>query len=189
MDAQPITNLSGVEIPGAFQINPFTISDTRGFFSRVIDVDTISSLLKVQFQIVKIYNSCSIKKNTFRGFHSQSGKYAETKIFKCIKGRITNFIFDNRINSPTFQTIGILNLNSHNRLLSVVPKGCLNALLSSTDYAEVIYFTDNIYAPDFEYGMKYNDKILNDLLSSKELILSEKDQSWPDFVPGCTGYK
>ena len=48
-----------------------------------------------------------------------------------------------------------------------------------SDVAEVVYKVDNVYAPNYEAGIIWNDRSINIQWPIDEPILSQKDQKWP----------
>ena len=174
-------SVDGFDIENAFEISPDFLQDKRGFFSRLGDIDVISENLDYDFKILQINNSYSFIPNTFRGFHIQLGKYAETKIVRCIKGSCIDFLLDLRISSPTFLKFGKLELTPEKRNLACLPKGCAHGILTTSPNTEVIYFVDNPYNPDSEYGLATSDPIFNGFFDNYEISASSKDSSWPDF--------
>jgi dTDP-4-dehydrorhamnose 3,5-epimerase len=64
----------------------------------------------------------------------------------------------------------------------LVPKGCANAFLTMQDETEVTYLVSQYYTPEAERGVRWNDPALNiDWPVKEPAIISDKDQSWPDF--------
>lgn len=181
MDSKLLKNIYQEDVDGSYLIRPFKSNDERGFFSRIFDSKEFETLIGKDFQIRKVYNSLSLKKNTFRGMHAQKGIYSEIKIIRCISGAILNYIFDNRENSKTYKSVIKVELNAKNRFITIVPEGCLNGFYSLSDNSEVIYFSNKEYSPDHEYGIRPNDEIFKGIINLKNPIISSKDLSWKNF--------
>tara|TARA_S200000501_G_C20549459_1_gene623751 strand:+ start:33 stop:596 length:564 start_codon:yes stop_codon:yes gene_type:complete len=171
-------------IDGAFQVKPKKIEDERGFFSRLIDKKVLEEKLNYKVDFIQVNNSLSVLKNTFRGFHLQLGKHSETKVVRCISGKVIDYILDLRPKSKTFLNIGYIELNPIDRNIAVLPKGCAHAIRTIEPNSEVIYLVDNEYNPLSEFGVRYNDKILKNHFKDIKLIISEKDKKWKDFEIG-----
>jgi len=65
-----------------------------------------------------------------------------------------------------------------------VPRGFAHGFLVLSESAIFTYKVDNWYAPDFEAGIRWNDKQLNIQwgMEDSELLVSEKDAELPFFL-------
>ena len=74
-------------------------------------------------------------------------------------------------------------LSGENKRLLFIPKGFAHGFSVLSDNAIFAYKVDNNYMPEFDAGIRFNDKDL-DIdwgLSEKEIQLSEKDKNLPFF--------
>ena len=78
------------KIKDCVEIIPKKISDNRGYFQRVFCSDLFRGS-KLNYHVYQINNSYSNKKGTTRGLHYQTGFHSETKIMKCISGKLDFF--------------------------------------------------------------------------------------------------
>jgi dTDP-4-dehydrorhamnose 3,5-epimerase len=169
------------KISGVFEILLHHIEDKRGFFMRVYDRDFFRAHNLVR-NWVHENHSLSIKKDTIRGLHFQFPPYAQTKLIRCIKGTMLDVWVDLRKNSPTFSTWDSIILSEDDKKMIYIPGGFAHGFCTLTDNCEVLYKTDNIYYPDAEGGIVWNDTTINIDWSTKKPILSEKDSSLPTFT-------
>ena len=58
---------------------------------------------KLNSRLVQISLSSNKKKGTLRGMHFQEKPFEETKIVRCVKGKIFDVIIDLRSNSKTYK--------------------------------------------------------------------------------------
>ena len=124
----------------------------------------------------------SRNKGTLRGLHYQVCPYEETKIFRCIKGAVFDVVLDVRPGSKTFGEWCGAELSAANRAMLYVPGGCAHGYMTLEDDTEVYYLVNELYHPDSERGIRWNDPQFNIQWPAIEnLTLSEKDQVWPDF--------
>ena len=74
-------------------------------------------------------------------------------------------------------------LSGENKRQLFVPRGFAHGFLVLSDSAIVAYKVDNIYAPEYDSGIKYNDKDLNInwSLTENEIQLSLKDNNLSFF--------
>ncbi|MGC9079501.1 MAG: dTDP-4-dehydrorhamnose 3,5-epimerase [Nanopusillaceae archaeon] len=165
-----------LEIPDVILIKPKKFEDERGFFMELFKDQDIKNI--INFNIVQVNLSRS-KYGVLRGLHFQKGDYAQAKIVTCIRGIIFDVAVDLRKNSPTFgKWVGYI-LSEYNRYMLYIPRGFAHGFLVLSDFAEVLYFVDNIYSPRDEGGLIWNDKDVNISWPIDNPILSEKDKKWP----------
>lgn len=166
-----------LQIPDVILIKPGVFEDERGFF--------METYRKEDFRKAGI-NADFIQENqsksrygVLRGLHFQRKPYTQSKLVRCVKGRIIDVAVDLRKNSPTFKEHISAELSEDNKLMLFIPKGFAHGFLVLSNEAEVIYKVDNIYAPDYESGLLWNDPDLKIEWPVKNPILSEKDRKLP----------
>ena len=168
------------KLKGAFVIEIKKIGDDRGFFGR--------SWCKREMEehgldttIAQINTSFSKFKGTLRGLHFQIAPYQECKMIRCTRGAIFDMIVDLRPDSPTFlHWVGEeLTADNHKALYS--PRGFAQGFITLTDDTEITYFTTDFYAPGMDRGVRWNDPRIGITMPLQPVVMSEKDQTWPDF--------
>lgn len=164
-----------LKIKGLFVIIPEPSFDNRGFFMRTYDNETFCKA-GLCSEWVQENHSRSEYKGTIRGLHLQLGPYAETKLVRCIRGGIFDVAVDLRKNSETFGRWLGIELNEENKKMFYIPKGFAHGFCTLTDRAEVLYKVDNIYNPEFERGILWNDKDLKIDWPLENPIISQKDR-------------
>ena len=174
--------LTPTPLAGAYLIDLNKIGDDRGFFAMVFcDKDFAKSGLVSHF--AQINDSLSAIKGTLRGMHYQLPPRQETKIVRCIRGAFYDVILDLRRDSPTFgQSFGA-ELSAENRRMMYVPKGFAHGFFTLTDNAETFYLVDEIYSPEYQRCVRYNDPTFKLAWPSTPTILSERDGNQFDFDP------
>jgi len=108
----------------------------------------------------------------------QQAEASQTKLVRCISGKILDVAVDFRPNSPTYLKHFSMELSGDNNKQLLVPRGFLHGFSVLSETAIVNYQVDNSYQPDAEFGIRYNDPTLNIdwQLPEKDVILSEKDE-------------
>jgi dTDP-4-dehydrorhamnose 3,5-epimerase len=88
-----------------------------------------------------------------------------------------------RSEKPTFGKSFILEMSGENKKQLFVPKGFAHGFLVTSDFAEVLYKTDEYYHPESEGGINFADPSLGlqHLINNNEVTLSVKDTSLPFF--------
>ena len=91
------------DFDGIYIIKPKFIGDGRGWFIRTFSNDLFKANIPgFQSNWVQMNHSFSLMKGTWRGFHFQNSPYAESKLIRCISGRVLDFALDLRKDSKTF---------------------------------------------------------------------------------------
>lgn len=180
MEAEVVTmpfEFKRLEIPDVILIKPRVFEDERGFFMETYKKpDFEKAGIKEKF--VQDNHSKS-KYGVLRGLHFQKEPYAQAKIVRCIRGVIYDVAVDLRKNSPSFgKYVGVI-LSEYNKYQLYIPKGFAHGFVVLSDVAEVIYKVDNIYAPEYEGGLIWNDPDVNILWPIDNPIVSLKDQKLP----------
>jgi dTDP-4-dehydrorhamnose 3,5-epimerase len=70
-------------------------------------------------------------------------------------------LVDIRKGSPTYGKHVSVELSGENKRQLFIPRGFAHGFSVLSETAIFAYKVDNIYAPDFDSGIKYNDKDLN----------------------------
>lgn len=167
-------------LDGAYLIELERRGDDRGFFARCFCKNEFEAA-GLESNFVQMNNSLSTRRGTLRGLHYQLPPAAETKVVRCLRGSLYDFIVDLRPDSPTFTKWFGAELNEDNRVMMYVPRGFAHAILTLSENVEALYFVSAFYSPQDERGLRYNDPHLNIELPIEPVEVSPKDRSWPDF--------
>jgi dTDP-4-dehydrorhamnose 3,5-epimerase len=168
------TNLIGVKV-----IKPSLIGDNRGWFMETYS-DSKFQDAGIILKFVQDNQSFSATKGTLRGLHYQLNPKAQTKLVRCTSGAIFDVAVDIRNGSPTFGRWFGIKLSAENKKQLLIPKGFAHGFMTLTDDVEVQYKVDELYAPEFDRGIKWNDPIIG-IEWPLEItpVLSSKDQKAP----------
>ncbi len=168
------------QLNGVFIIEPEPFVDDRGVFRR--------HFCEQEFKEHKITSSVkqtNVSENkckfTLRGFHYQLPPYGEGKTLSCLKGAIYDVVVDLRSESPTYMKWIAVELNDQNRKSLHVPPGCANAFLTLQDASLIHYYCSEVYTPQAERGIRYNDPVFHFAWPTEPLVISEKDLNQPDY--------
>ena len=176
------------KIKGAIEIRLKPIKDNRGFFMRTFD-DKLFEKAEINNKWVQENHSRSEKKGIIRGLHFQLHPFAETKILRCIRGKIWDVFVDLRKDSETFGQWDAVELSEENKKMVLIPRGFAHGFCTLTDTSEVVYKVDNYYSPDHECGLLWNDTDLNINWPIEKPILSAKDRKNMSFEEFKTKYE
>ncbi len=169
-------------LKGCFIIEPKVFKDERGTFHETFNLKEFKNKTGLDIHFVQDNQSVS-KKGVLRGFHFQTGEYAQSKLVRVVKGEVQDVVVDIRKDSPTFGQHFSVKLNEENNLQLFISEGFAHAFLCLTNEVIFSYKCDRYYHKDSEQGIIYNDKDLNIKweLPESEFILSEKDLNLPSF--------
>ena len=159
-------------------IEPF--EDERGFFARA----WCQNELKAQGlnpRLSQANLSYNKQKGTLRGMHFQRPPHAEVKIVRCIRGALYDVIIDIRPESPTYKQWTGVELSADNRRVLYVPEGFAHGFITLQDDTEAMYLVSEFYTPGAEGGLRWNDPAFNIEWPVEMTVISDKDNSWPDF--------
>lgn len=164
------------------QFDSQCFSDSRGTFLKVFDA--ASSEIR-EFRPQQINYVQTPQKNTLRGLHYQLDEYAESKIFRVIKGTIQLAWVDLRaVVSEISAHCGSVVLNKPTSAI-LVPRGFATGYLTLEPDTEVLYLSDNIYVPEYERGLRWDDPTLHLHWIHRAPAVSEKDSAWPFLSSSC----
>ncbi len=164
------------EITGVYILEPKVFKDHRGYFFesyRQEDFDVhIGPVRFVQD------NESKSNRGVLRGLHYQKGKYSQAKLVRVIKGCVLDVAVDLRKSSPTYGKYVMVELSEDNKLLLFIPRGFAHGFLVLSDEAVFTYKVDNVYAPQAEAGIAYDDPDIGIEWPSDviDLIISDKDK-------------
>jgi dTDP-4-dehydrorhamnose 3,5-epimerase len=175
-------NFIATPLAGGYLVDLEKRGDERGFFARAFCVKEFADY-GLATHIAQINNSLSAQKGTLRGMHYQLAPKAETKFVRCLRGALFDMVLDLREGSPTFGHSFGAELTAENRRMMYVPKGFAHGLITLADDTEVLYLTDEFYAPEYERGIRWNDPRFAIQWPAQPLVISDKDRSFRDFDP------
>lgn len=116
-----------------------------------------------------------------RGLHFQREPYAQSKLVRCVKGKVLDVAVDIRKDSPTFGQHVAVELSAENHRQVFIPKGFAHGFAVLSDVAIFQYKCDEFYHPEAEGGILLNDSSLgiNWQIPLEDAILSDKDKKHP----------
>ena len=174
------------EIQGVFEIETDVFRDHRGVFARWFCADELKDILKGE-SIVNVNYSKTVKKGSIRGMHFQYPPDTETKIVRCIRGRILDVVVDVRKGSPTFLQHVAVELSEEKMNMIYIPKGFAHGFQSLEDDSEIMYLVTQFYAPQSESGLNANDPRLGIEWPLEVTDMSDKDRNRPFIDDGFEG--
>ncbi|MCP1137537.1 dTDP-4-dehydrorhamnose 3,5-epimerase [Paenibacillus polysaccharolyticus] len=123
-------------------------------------------------------NQSKSKKGVLRGLHFQT-KFPQGKLVRVLSGEVYDVAVDLRKASPTYKEWYGLLLSGENRKQFYIPEGFAHGFLVLSDEAEFVYKCTNLYHPEFDGGILWNDPEIGvdwPLHGIDEVLLSDKDK-------------
>ncbi|EFL45520.1 dTDP-4-dehydrorhamnose 3,5-epimerase [Prevotella disiens FB035-09AN] len=173
------TNIEGVWI-----MEPKVFNDNRGYFYEVWKQSDFDKNIGKHVEFVQDNES----KSTFgvlRGLHYQKGEYSQAKLVRVLKGKVLDVAVDLRKDSPTLGKYVMAELSDENKRQFFIPRGFAHGFLVLSDEAIFTYKVDNVYAPQSEAGIRWDDETIGIEwpIDMNKVITSEKDNhaaAWKD---------
>lgn len=164
---------------GLFVVEVRRIGDSRGYFSETYNYNDLK-LLGIDIRFVQDNQSRSAY-GVMRGLHYQNSPYAQTKMMRVLSGAILDVVVDLRRNKSTFGKTFQLEMSAENYMQILVPKGFAHGFVVLSEYADILYKTDEYHFPDSEGGIIFNDPGLKIdwKIPAEEMIISERDKKHP----------
>jgi dTDP-4-dehydrorhamnose 3,5-epimerase len=177
------------EISDVYIIEPSVFGDNRGYFLESFNLEEFEeNVYPIKFVQD---NESKSSKGVVRGLHFQKPPFSQAKLVRCIEGRVIDVAVDIRKGSPTYGKHITVELSGENKKQLFVPRGFAHGFSVLSDTAVFAYKVDNMYAPEYDSGIKYNDKDLNINwgLTEEEIQLSGKDENLSFFKDLETPFK
>ena len=174
-------NLIKTKLDGLVVLKPTVFKDNRGYFMESYNQKKINKLLG-NISFVQDNESESFR-GVLRGLHFQKPPYAQSKLVRCLKGKVLDVALDLRNESKTYGMIETILLSEENKEQLFIPKGFAHGFVVLSEFATLSYKVDNYYKPEFESGIIWNDPNLNIdwRINKTEIVVSEKDTKLKPF--------
>lgn len=165
------------EIKGVYIIDVKTYGDNRGYFMETYKKSDFDDA-GLRYDFVQD-NQSSSRKGVLRGLHFQK-THPQAKLVRVLKGEVFDVAVDLREGSETYgKWVGVL-LSEENHRQFMIPRGFAHGFVVVSDYAEFAYKCDDVYHPEDEGGIIWNDPDVGVIWPDVgEVILSEKDKKNP----------
>ncbi len=171
-----------LKLKGAFLIEPQIFGDSRGYFMESYKKELFDKNIGAVEFIQD--NESRSSYGVVRGLHFQRGRWSQAKLVRVTQGQVYDVIVDLRRSSPTFgEYIGV-ELSDENKRQLFVPRGFAHGFAVLSETAQFCYKVDNVYAPQEEVTLLYNDPRVGVQwpVKPEDMLLSEKDRKGLPFA-------
>ena len=166
-------------IEGVLVVDVTAYGDERGYFAETYKrPDFVAGGIDAEFVQD---NQSSSTKGVLRGLHFQI-HHPQSKLVRVVSGEVFDVAVDLRPGSATYGAWEGVVLSAENRRQFFVPRGFAHGFLVLSDIAEFCYKCDDVYHPNDEGGLMWNDPEIGiewPIPEGMELVLSEKDKAHP----------
>ncbi|CUQ13334.1 dTDP-4-dehydrorhamnose 3%2C5-epimerase [Segatella copri] len=151
------------EIEGVWLIEPRVFEDARGYFFEAWKQADFDAHVGGHVEFVQDNESMSAR-GVLRGLHYQKGEFSQAKLVRVIKGRVLDVAID---------------LRKENKRQFFIPRGFAHGFLVLSDEVIFTYKVDNVYAPDYEASIHWDDPTIGIKwpIEGVEVLTSEKDRT------------
>lgn len=169
-------------IDGLFIIEPEVRRDERGYFIETYNENDFKEI-GIDCTFVQDNQSMS-PKGVLRGLHYQFA-HPQAKLVRAFSGEVLDVVVDLRADSPTFGQSFSVCLSADNHKQLFIPKGFAHGYLVLSETAVFCYKCGDFYAPEDQYGIRWDDPALGILwpeLDGMALQLNARDRAWPTLT-------
>ncbi len=177
-------------LPDVIRLTPRRFTDARGYFMETFRLANFRNVTNTDVEFVQENQSLSLKANTIRGLHFQGPPHGQGKLVRCVKGSILDVAVDIRRGSPSYGKSIVDILTAENDRQLWIPSGFLHGFRTLEDDTIVSYQCTEIYAPDSEGAVLWNDSDLAIAWGIKTpASISERDLEASPFSTFQTPFK
>lgn len=163
------------ELDGVVIIEPRIFKDARGYFFESYNKREFDEKVR-PVDFVQDNESMSTY-GVMRGLHFQRPPFTQSKLVRCVRGRVLDVAVDIRKGSPTYGQHVAVELSEDNHRQFFVPRGFAHGFAVLSDVAVFQYKCDNYYAPQADGGISIADESLGIdwQIDAAKAVLSDKD--------------
>ena len=166
-------------IEGLLVIQPRVFADARGFFFESYN----EKMYRENGIDIRFCQDNQSKSGygVIRGLHYQLNPHSQSKLVSVIRGAVWDVAVDLRKNSPTFGQWYGVELTEDNHTQFLIPQGFAHGFSVLSETALFTYKCDNLYHPEVDGGLMFNDPDLNIdwKIPVDKAIISDKDMKHP----------
>lgn len=164
------------DIEGVWIIEPRVFNDNRGYFFEAWKQAEFDEHIGHHVEFIQDNESKS-SYGVLRGLHYQKGEFSQAKLVRVIHGKVLDVAVDIRKSSPTFGRYVAVELSEDNKRQFFIPRGFAHGFLVLSEEAIFTYKVDNVYAPQCEASIRWNDETIGIEwpIPEADVLTSEKD--------------
>ena len=177
-------NVIATELPGVLIVEPKVFPDARGFFVETYNKERYAAC-GIAADFVQDNLSFS-SRGVLRGLHYQN-PHAQGKLVYVLQGEVWDVAVDIRPGSPQFGRWTAVTLSSDNKRQFYIPPGFAHGFCVLSDTALFTYKCTDLYHPECDGGIRWDDPDIGITWPVVEPLLSDKDRKQPLLKDVPTG--
>lgn len=168
------------DIEGVLILEPKVFGDARGYFFESFTQhefdEKVAPILGHTMHFVQDNESMS-SYGVMRGLHFQRPPFTQSKLVRCVKGRVLDVAVDIRKGSSTYGKHVAVELTEENHRQFFVPRGFAHGFAVLSETAVFQYKCDDFYHPEADAGISILDESLGIdwRIPTDKALLSDKD--------------
>lgn len=169
-------NVVATDLAEVLLIEPKLRGDHRGFF-----METYHFQRYREAGIPRPFvqdNMSRSSRGVLRGLHLQNPA-GQGKLVTALRGRVLDVAVDVRVGSPNFGRHVAVELSEESRRQLWVPRGFAHGFLVLSETADFFYKCDELYSPNNEISIRWNDPAIGIGWGYENPSLSPKDAAAP----------
>jgi len=169
-----MSQVTPLAIPDVLLLTPRVFGDARGYF---LETHSPKSMPDHPLGMSFVQDNLSFsRRGTLRGLHLQH-PFDQGKLVTAITGSIFDVAVDVRPGSPTFGKWVAAELSDENHHQLFVPPGFAHGFCVTSETAHVYYKVTEVYHPEAELSIRFDDPDLGIPWPIAEPELSAKDRA------------
>ena len=172
--------ITDLNLSGVLLVEPDVYADERGFFLETWREARYREHGFPDVAFVQDNHSRSAR-GVLRGLHFQK-EFPQGKLVQVTRGRVFDVAIDVRLGSPDFGRWVGHELSEDNHCQLWIPPGFAHGFCALSDLVDVSYKCTDIYRPDDDFGVIWNDRDLAVDWPFDKPLLSEKDKGLPTLA-------
>ena len=171
--------VAATALPGVLLVEPEVFSDARGFFLETYHREKYAAS-GIHASFVQDNHSHSTR-GTLRGLHAQCRR-PQGKLVRAVRGSMFDVAVDIRVGSPCFGRWTGAMLSGDNFCQLYIPPGFAHGFCVLSEEVDVEYKCTDLYAPEDEITIAWDDPAIGIEWPVRAPVLSEKDRSAPQLA-------
>jgi dTDP-4-dehydrorhamnose 3,5-epimerase len=164
------------ELPGVVVLEPRVFGDARGYF---LETYSQSRYAPEGIDLPFVQDNLSFSsRGVLRGMHFQNPR-TQGKLVTVLEGEVFDVAIDIRVGSPTFGKWVSVVLSGETKRQIYIPPGFAHGFCVTSEQALFMYKCTDVYAPELEGGVIWNDPDLGIPWPIENPSLSAKDEKYP----------
>jgi dTDP-4-dehydrorhamnose 3,5-epimerase len=168
--------VTSLALPEVLLIEPKVFGDERGFF-----IETYQEARYRDAGIPETFVQDNVSRSSrgvLRGLHLQN-PHGQGKLVHVLEGEVFDVAVDVRVGSKTFGRWVSATLSASNHHQLYVPQGFAHGFCVTSERALFCYKCTDLYHPEYEVGIAWDDADLAIEWPDGERIVSERDRAHP----------